>query len=51
MEELLRQLIQEQKRTNELLNNLVNIFLRYDEQYTNQEFGKEVVGEYSPDDL
>lgn len=49
MEELLKTLIQEQRKTNELLNNLLNIFLKYDEQYTNQEFGREVVGEHRPD--
>lgn len=48
-EELLQQLIIEQKKTNELLQNLLNIFIRYDEQYTNQEFGAEVVGEHRPD--
>lgn len=51
MEELLRAILKEQQKTNELLNNLVNIFVRYDEQYANQEFGREVVGEHRPDIL
>ncbi len=48
-EQLLQQLITEQKKTNELLQSLLNIFIKYDEQYTNQEFGAEVVGEHRPD--
>lgn len=48
-EQLLQQLIMEQEKTNELLQSLLNIFIRYDEQYTNQEFGAEVVGEHRPD--
>lgn len=51
MEELLRAILKEQQKTNELLTNLVNIFVRYDEQYANQEFGREVVGEHRPDIL
>jgi hypothetical protein len=49
MEELLKVLIQEQKKTNELLESLLNIFRNYDQQYQNETFGKEVVGEHRPD--
>lgn len=49
MEELLKALIQEQKKTNELLSNLLNIFRNYDQQYQNETFGREVVGEHRPD--
>jgi hypothetical protein len=51
MEELLKVLIQEQKKTNELLESLLNIFRNYDQQYQNETFGKEVVGEHRPDYL
>jgi hypothetical protein len=50
-EELLKQLIKEQQETNKMLSSLLNIFIRYDEQYANQEFGREVVGEHRPDIL
>ncbi len=49
MEELLKVLIQEQKKTNELLESLLNIFRNYDQQYQNETFGREVVGEHRPD--
>lgn len=49
MEELLKILIQKQDKTNELLESLLNIFRNYDQQYQNETFGREVVGEYRPD--
>lgn len=49
MEELLKILIQKQDKTNELLENLLNIFRNYDQQYQNETFGREVVGEHRPD--
>lgn len=49
MEELLKILIQKQNKTNELLENLLNIFRNYDQQYQNETFGREVVGEHRPD--
>lgn len=49
MEELLKVLIQEQKKTNELLESLLNIFRNYDQQYQNETFGKEVIDEHRPD--
>lgn len=49
MEELLKILIQKQDKTNELLESLLNIFRNYDQQYQNEIFGREVVGEHRPD--
>jgi hypothetical protein len=49
MEELLKILIQKQDKTNELLESLLNIFRNYDQQYQNETFGREVVGEHRPD--
>ena len=49
MEELLTILIQKQDKTNELLESLLNIFRNYDQQYQNETFGREVVGEHRPD--
>ena len=49
MEELLKVLIQKQDKTNELLESLLNIFRNYDQQYQNETFGREVVGEHRPD--
>ena len=49
MEELLKILIQKQDKTNELLESLLNIFRNYDQQYQNESFGREVVGEHRPD--
>lgn len=42
MEELLRQMILEQKATNKLLNDLIQLFLKYDTEFATQmekEFG------------
>lgn len=39
-EQLLQQLITEQKKTNELLQNLLNVFIKYDAEY-NQEILKD----------
>lgn len=33
MEELLKQLINEQKKTNEKLDQLLNLFIKYDQEY------------------
>ena len=49
MEELLKILIKKQDKTNELLESLLNIFRNYDQQYQNETFGREVVGEHRPD--
>ena len=49
MEELLKILIQKQDKTNELLESLLNIFRNYDQQYQNETFGREVVGEHRAD--
>ena len=49
MEELLKILIQKQDKTNELLESLLNIFRNYEQQYQNESFGREVVGEHRPD--
>ena len=49
MEELLKILLQKQDKTNELLESLLNIFRNYDQQYQNETFGREVVGEHRPD--
>ena len=49
MEELLKILIQKQDKTNEMLESLLNIFRNYDQQYQNETFGREVVGEHRPD--
>lgn len=49
MEELLKILIQKQDKANELLESLLNIFRNYDQQYQNETFGREVVGEHRPD--
>ena len=49
MEELLKILIQKQDKTNELLESLLNIFRNYDQQYQNETFVREVVGEHRPD--
>ena len=49
MEELLKIVIQKQDKTNELLESLLNIFRNYDQQYQNETFGREVVGEHRPD--
>lgn len=49
MEELLKILIQKQDKTNELLESLLNIFRNYDQQYQNETFGREVIGEHRPD--
>lgn len=49
MEELLKILIQKQDKTNELLESLLNIFRNYDQQYQNETFGREVVGDHRPD--
>jgi hypothetical protein len=46
---LISQMISTQEKTNELLQNLLNIFLNYDKQYQNETFGKEVIGEQRPD--
>ena len=46
---LIAQMISTQEKTNELLQNLLNIFLNYDKQYQNETFGKEVIGEHRPD--
>ena len=49
MEELLKILIQKQDKTNEQLESLLNILRNYDQQYQNETFGREVVGEHRPD--
>jgi hypothetical protein len=36
MEELLRQILLEQKATNKLLNDLIQLFLKYDTDYATQ---------------
>jgi hypothetical protein len=46
---LISQMISAQEKTNELLQSLLNIFLNYDEQYQNETFGREVVGEHKPE--
>ena len=48
---LISQMISNQEKTNELLESLLNIFRNYDQQYQNETFGKEVVGEHHPDYL
>ena len=48
MEELLKQILEEQKKTNSMLEKLVNLVLLYDRE-ENDKFNKEVIGEHRPD--
>lgn len=47
-DELLKELITEQKKTNSMLEKIVNLILLYDRE-ENDKFGREVIGENRPD--
>lgn len=48
MEETLKALLLEQKKTNEMLKKIVDLILLYDREENNN-FAKEVIGEVRPD--
>lgn len=48
MEELLKQILEEQKKTNSMLEKVVNLILLYDKE-ENDKFGAEVIKEHRPD--
>lgn len=48
MEELLKQLILEQQKTNNMLEKIVNLILLYDKE-ENDKFSREAVGTIRPD--